>query len=498
MGKELLRMQSISKSFPGVQALKDVNVSIYKGEVMALTGENGAGKSTLMKILSGIYQKDSGNIYFDDKEVNILSPVHSQKLGISIIHQELNRLPNLSIAENIFIGREKEQNKYFLDKKKTYSEAVKYLEIVGLNIDANILVKNLSIAQRQMIEVAKAISLNSKLIIMDEPTSSITDREITILMNIIRDLKSRGISVIFISHKLNEIFNISDRITVLRDGTTIATVNTKDSTEDLLIQMMVGREIKDMFAKVKSNIGDIVLEVKGLCSGTALKNISFNLKRGEILGFAGLVGAGRSELMNAVFGIDNFDKGQIILDGKEVVIREPIDAISLGIGFLPEDRKLQGLILGMTVRENITLSSLENVSTYGFFKHELERSVSMEYIEKLSIKTPTQEQKVLNLSGGNQQKVVLSKWLAIKPKILILDEPTRGIDIGAKTEIHALMNRLSCEGVSIIMISSELPEVLGMSDRIIVMHNGTIKGELSRSEATQEKILTMALKELAS
>ena len=498
MGKELLRMESISKSFPGVQALKDVNISIYKGEVMALTGENGAGKSTLMKILSGIYQKDSGNIYFDDKEVNILSPVHSQKLGISIIHQELNRLPNLSIAENIFIGREKEQNKYFLDKKKTYSEAVKYLEIVGLNIDANILVKNLSIAQRQMIEVAKAISLNSKLIIMDEPTSSITDREITILMNIIRDLKSRGISVIFISHKLNEIFNISDRITVLRDGTTIATVNTKDSTEDLLIQMMVGREIKDMFAKVKSNIGDIVLEVKGLCSGTALKNISFNLKRGEILGFAGLVGAGRSELMNAVFGIDNFDKGQIILDGKEVVIREPIDAISLGIGFLPEDRKLQGLILGMTVRENITLSSLENVSTYGFFKHELERSVSMEYIEKLSIKTPTQEQKVLNLSGGNQQKVVLSKWLAIKPKILILDEPTRGIDIGAKTEIHALMNRLSCEGVSIIMISSELPEVLGMSDRIIVMHNGTIKGELSRSEATQEKILTMALKELAS
>lgn len=496
MEKVLLTMENICKRFPGVQALNNVNISILKGEVMAIVGENGAGKSTLMKILSGVHQKDSGKIFLDGKEVNILSPTHSQRLGISIIHQELNLIPYLSIAENIFMGREKRSKIFFLDKKKTLEEARRYLQLVGLNANPSTLVKNLSIAQRQMVEVAKALSLNSKLIIMDEPTSSLTDREIGILMDIIRSLKNKGVSIIFISHKLSEIFHIADRVTVLRDGNVIDTVKITDCTEESIIQMMVGREITSMYSKADTTIGDTILEVKNLSSGSTLKNINFSLKKGEILGFAGLVGAGRSELMRAVFGIDSFDYGEIIVDGKNIKIKNPSDAISLGMGFVPEDRKLQGLILIMAVRENVTLSSLEKVSKSGFLKHDMEKSVTQDFIEKLSIKTPHHEQKVVNLSGGNQQKVVISKWLAIRPKILILDEPTKGIDVGAKKEIHSLMAKLASQGVSIIMISSELSEVLGMSDRIIVMHNGVIKGELSRSDATQEKILTLALKEV--
>lgn len=498
MKEEFLRMEGICKAFPGVQALKDVNLIVLKGEVMALIGENGAGKSTLMKILSGVYQKDSGRIIIEGQNVNIQSPLDSQKLGISVIHQELNLMPNLSIAENIFMGREKRRSRFFLDKKETYRESMQLLKMVGLEIDANTMVKDLSIAQRQMVEVAKALSLNSKLIIMDEPTSSLTDREIEILMDIIRNIKDRGVSIIFISHKLSEIFNIADRITVLRDGNTVGTVDAKDCDEEALIQMMIGRELKDIFDKVQGEVGDTILEVKGLSSGKVLKNISFTLKRGEILGFAGLVGAGRSELMRAIFGIDDFDEGEIYLEGRKVTIKHPLDAIKLGIGFVPEDRKLQGLILGMTVRENITLPSLEKMSSNGFVNIKKEKTVCDEFIKKLLIKTPHQEQKVLNLSGGNQQKVVISKWLAIKPKILILDEPTRGIDVGAKKEIHSLMSRLTREGVTIIMVSSELPEILGMSDRIIVMHNGVITGEMSRSEATQNKILKLAISELTA
>ena len=491
-------MEKIYKSFPGVNALKDVNLSINKSEVMALVGENGAGKSTLMNILSGIYQKDSGEIYFDGKSVNIASPLDAQKMGISTIHQELNLMPNLSVGENIFIAREKRKMHYLLDNKKTNDDASDLLKLVGLEIDTTTLVKDLSIAQRQMVEVAKALSINSKLIIMDEPTSSLTDRETEILMEIIRKLCEQGVSIIYISHKLSEIFNIADRITVLRDGNTIGTVDAKECSEEMLIQMMVGRELKDIFSKMESKIGEVVFEAKNITSGKMVKNASFKLKKGEILGFAGLVGSGRSELMRAIFGIDKMDQGEIFLYGKKILIRHPSQAIKYGLGFVPEDRKLQGLILGMAVRENITMSSLEKVSSYGFIKSSPEKEVSVDYIEKLSIKTPSQEQKVLNLSGGNQQKVVIAKWLAISLEILILDEPTKGVDIGAKKEIHHLMSKLTQQGVAVIMISSELPEILGMSDRIIVMHKGVIKGEFLRGEATQEKILSLALSEMTT
>lgn len=491
-------MEKIYKSFPGVNALKDVNISINKGEVMALTGENGAGKSTLMNILSGIYQKDSGEIYFDGKPVNITSPLNAQKMGISTIHQELNLMPNLSVGENIFIAREKRKMHYLLDKKKTNDDASDLIKLVGLEIDTTTLVKDLSIAQRQMVEVAKALSINSKLIIMDEPTSSLTDREIEILMGIIRKLCEQGVSIIYISHKLSEIFDIADRITVLRDGNTIGTVDAKECSEEMLIQMMVGRELKDIFAKMESKIGEVIFEAKNITSGKMVKNASFKLKKGEILGFAGLVGSGRSELMRAIFGIDKMDQGEVFLDGEKISIRHPSHAIKHGLGFVPEDRKLQGLILGMVVRENITMPSLEKLSNYGFIKSSSEKDVSVDFIEKLSIKTPHQEQKVLNLSGGNQQKVVIAKWLAISPKILILDEPTKGVDVGAKKEIHHLMSKLTQEGVAVIMISSELPEILGMSDRIVVMHKGVIKGEFLRGEATQEKILSLALSEMTA
>jgi ribose transport system ATP-binding protein len=496
--QELLRMEKIYKSFPGVDALKDVNISIDKGEVMALTGENGAGKSTLINILSGLYQKDSGEIYFEGKLVNIASPLDAQKMDISTIHQELNLMPNLSVGENIFIAREKIKLHYLIDKKKTNDDASALMKYVGLEIDTTTLIKDLSIAQRQMVEVAKALSINSKLIIMDEPTSSLTDREVEILMGIIRKLREQGVSIIYISHKLSEIFDIADRITVLRDGNTIGTVDAKECSEEMLIQMMVGRELKDIFAKMESKIGEFIFEVKNITSGKMVKNASFKLKKGEILGFAGLVGSGRSELMRAIFGIDKMDKGEVFLNGEKISTSHPSQAIKHGFGFVPEDRKLQGLILGMAVRENITLSSLEKVSNYGFIKSSSEKAVSLDFIEKLSIKTPNQEQKVLNLSGGNQQKVVIAKWLAISPKILILDEPTKGVDVGAKKEIHFLMSKLTQEGVSVIMISSELPEILGMSDRIVVMHKGLIKGEFLRGEATQEKILSLALSEMTA
>lgn len=498
MKQELLRMEKIYKSFPGVDALKDVSISINKGEVMALTGENGAGKSTLINILSGLYQKDSGEIYFEGKPVNITSPLDAQKMDISAIHQELNLMPNLSIGENIFIAREKRRLNILLDKKKTNNDASDLMKLVGLEINSTTLVKDLSIAQRQMVEVAKALSVNSKLIIMDEPTSSLTDREVEILMGIIRKLRDQGVSIIYISHKLSEIFDIADRITVLRDGNTIGTVDIRECSEEMLIQMMVGRELKDIFAKTESKIGEYVFEVKNITSGKMVKNASFKLKKGEILGFAGLVGSGRSELMRAIYGIDKMDQGEVFLDGEKISIRHPSQAIKHGLGFVPEDRKLQGLILGMAVRENITLSSLGKVSNYCFIKPSSEKAVSVGFIEKLSIKTPNQEQKVLNLSGGNQQKVVIAKWLAISPKILILDEPTKGVDVGAKKEIHHLMSKLTQEGVSVIMISSELPEILGMSDRIVVMHKGVIKGEFLRGEATQEKILSLALSEMTA
>jgi ABC-type sugar transport system ATPase subunit len=494
MGNDVLVMRNIDKSFPGVYALRKVSLSIEAGEVHALIGENGAGKSTLMKILSGVYQKDGGEILVNGQAVEIDEPEKATQLGISIIYQELNLMPNLSIAENIFMGREKRTGP-FLNKAETVREAEKYALEVGLHVDVETKVQDLSIAQRQMVEVAKALSVNAKVIIMDEPTSSLTEHEVIILMAIIRKLRDQGTAIVFISHRLNEIFEISDRITVLRDGEVIDTVTTAGCGEDTLIHMMVGRSLTELFPKEKADISEAVLEAEHICSGEMVQDISFTLHKGEILGFAGLVGAGRSELMAAIFGVRRMDSGKVRVAGKDLAKNSPGESIKKGIGFVPEDRKLQGLILGMTVRENATLANLESISKGGLIRRDKEQDVADYYVEKLSIRTPGIEQRALNLSGGNQQKVVIAKWLATHPKVLILDEVTRGIDVGAKQEIYGLINVLAQEGVGIILISSELPEVLGMSDRIIVMHEGTIKGELGRKEATQKAIMSMILRD---
>ena len=490
----LLRTENIEKSFPSVRALKGVSLCIRPGEVHALVGENGAGKSTLMKILSGALKKDSGKIFWMDKETEILSTTHSTELGISIIYQELNQMPNLSVAENIFIGREKRKGKFFFDKSCTNTEAEKYLHEVGLDVDVNTLCGELSIAQRQMVEVAKALSVSAKLIIMDEPTSSLTDHETGTLMNLIRRLKENGVSIVYISHKMNEIFEISDRISVLRDGELVGCVETKECDSDTLISMMVGREITDIYPKKEVPIGDVVLSVKNLKAGKAVQDVSFELHKGEILGFAGLVGAGRSETMRAIFGVDRADSGEIAVDGKPLRLHHhPDESISAGIGFVPEDRKLEGLVLSMSVRENTTMAGMKKTLVNGVVSRRKEEDITEGYVDLLGIKTPNIEQKAVNLSGGNQQKIVIGKWLNTDPKVLILDEPTRGIDIGAKKEIYTLMGNLAMQGVGIIMISSELPEVLGMSDRVIVMHKGKIYGEFDRSEATQENIMETIL-----
>ncbi|MCQ2437602.1 MAG: sugar ABC transporter ATP-binding protein, partial [Clostridia bacterium] len=378
--------------------------------------------------------------------------------------------------------------------KKTTAEAKKYTEMVGLDVDVNTLVGSLSLAQRQMVEVAKALSTNAKLIVMDEPTSALTDRETVILMGVIRKLRDSGVTVVFISHRLSELFEITERITVLRDGECIGTINTEDCTEQRLIDMMVGRSLGDIYPEGSAAIGETILDVKNLNAGPMVQDVSFELHSGEILGFAGLVGAGRSEVMRAIFGVDRMESGSIVVDGKTLHKHTPTDAIHAGIGLVPEDRKLLGLILDMTVRENTTLPCLEDEMKHGLMNRKTEARISDLYIKQLEIKTPSREQKVVNLSGGNQQKVVIAKWLATHPKVLIMDEPTRGIDVGAKREIYELMRKLASEGVGIIMISSEMPEVLGMSDRIIVMQGGRICGELPGSGATQEEIMGMILK----
>ena len=489
----LLKMEHISKSFPGVKALQDVSLSLRYGEVHALIGENGAGKSTLMKVLSGLYHADEGEIIWEGKPLHLHSTKDSEQAGISIIYQELNLIPNLSIRENIFLGREKLKGGFLMDFKKTGNEAEKYIKMVGLDVDVTTPVGQLSIAQRQMVEVAKALSQNAKLIVMDEPTSSLTDRETEILMDVIRRLRDQGVTIVFISHRLNELFEISDRISVLRDGMSVGTVDTDQCTEDMLVTMMVGRDLSNIYPKVDTTPGDVVLDVKDLNAGDMVKNVSFSLRSGEILGFAGLVGAGRSETMRAIFGIDHAESGTITVQGKKLENHSPAEAIKAGIGFVPEDRKQLGLILNMTVRENTTLACLREEMAGGIMSTQKEKDITRQQIEQLSIKTPGDEQIVENLSGGNQQKVVIGKWLVTHPKILILDEPTRGIDVGAKKEIHQLMSDLAAKGVGIIMISSEMPEVLGMSDRIIVMHGGRICGEFGADDVSQQKIMSTIL-----
>jgi len=490
----LLKMENISKHFPGVQALSNVDLEVYKGEILALVGENGAGKSTLMKILAGVYQKDSGKIIFKGREIEPLNPKHAQELGISMIHQEFNLVPNLDIATNIFLGNEPKKGKLIktFDYKTAFNKAKDLLNLVGLDISPDTIIKDLTIAQQQIVEIAKALALKSELIIMDEPTSALAGKEVERLFDIIRRLQNEGISVIFITHRLEEVFKTANRIVVLRDGKRVGELKTENARIDEVIKMMVGRDIRVIPRASFSISDDIILEVKNL-SSRSIKNINFYLRKGEVLGIAGLVGAGRTEIVRALFGADPKTSGEIYLEGEKVQINSPKDAVKLGIGLVPEDRKLQGLILNMAVHENLSLPSLPFIFPKGKINFKKEFELVNNFVNKLKIRTPHIFQKVNNLSGGNQQKVVLAKWLALKPKVLILDEPTRGIDVGAKAEIHSLIDQLAKEGIGIILISSELPEILALSDRILVVSKGRITKELSRKEATQEKIMEYAI-----
>jgi ribose transport system ATP-binding protein len=489
----VLEMLNIRKTFPGVVALDDVSFDLRKGEVHVLLGENGAGKSTLMKILSGAYQKTAGRILIEGREVEIKSPRHARQLRISTIYQELNLIPHLSAAENIFLGREPSSAMGFIDRGAIHQAAAGILKGLGVDLDPRIRVAQLGIAQQQMVEIAKAISLDAGILIMDEPTSALTEREIAELFTRMRTLRAAGVSIVYISHRLEELFEIGDRVTVLRDGKRVGTHNIQDISRPDLIRLMVNRDLTSQFPKVPAERGEEALRVEGLNRNGVLHDISFSLRRGEVLGISGLLGSGRTELARAIFGVDKIDSGRIYVKGELQEIDCPRDAINLGIGFLTEDRKTQGLVPLLSAKENICLPSVDRFSRYGFVSAGEETRAANRYVGQLRIKTASVDQRVLFLSGGTQQKVVLSKWLCCQAEVFIFDEPTRGIDVGSKAEIYHLMNELTASGVAIIMISSELPEILGMSDRILVMHRGRLAGEFSAEEATQESVLQAAL-----
>jgi len=487
----LLTMRQINKFFPGVQALKGVDFEVYPGEVHALVGENGAGKSTLMKILSGVHQPDGGEIIFKGQPVHFTNPRQAQDAGIITIYQELNQVPMLSVTENIFLGSEIMRGP-FIHWSEMHKRSRELLAKLHMDINPRIQVGTLGVGQQQMVEVAKALHQDADLIIMDEPTAALSLNEIRDLFDIIQELKQKNIAVIYISHHLDEAFEVCDRITVLRDGEHISTQPTESLDMEGLISLMVGRTLDEQIPKEAAERGEEVLRVENLTQGTRLKNISFSAYAGEVLGVAGLVGAGRTELLRALFGADLIDSGKIYINGKEVRIGSPEDAIANGMALLTEDRKSQGIILGLTTRENISMPVLDTLTVGPIVSKQKERALVAEYVERIAIKVSSQEQMAQNLSGGNQQKVVLSKWMATKPRILLFDEPTRGIDVGAKVEIYRLMNQLVQDGVAIIMVSSELPEILGMSDRVMVIHEGRITGFLDRAAATQERIMEYA------
>jgi len=496
-------MEGIAKSFPGVQALDNVDFEAQAGEVVALVGENGAGKSTLMKILCGAYHKDAGRIFLHGQETEIENPYHAQQLGIAIIYQEFNLTPNQSAAANIFIAREPRQRGLgrffnFVDRRRMEREAQEHLDRARARVPATALIRDLSVAQQQMVEVAKALAVDARILIMDEPTSALGEDEVETLFEIIGTLKEQGIAIIFITHRLEEVFHIADRVVVLRDGRRVGSMPISEATTDKVIHLMVGRELTDMFHKEKAEIGEPLLDVRGLTRHGAVEDVSFTLRRGEILGFAGLVGAGRTETARLLFGVDRKDAGEIRMEGEQVRIHSPLDAVEAGLGFVPDDRGLQGLVLKLPVLENIVLPSLNTFSHLGWMDRRGLRDTAQTYVDKLNIRTPHLQQKAMFLSGGNQQKVVLAKWLALQPRVLIMDEPTRGIDVGAKAEVHALMSELALEGIGIIMISSEMPEILGMSDRILVMSEGRVATVLDRAEVTQEKIMAYASGEVGN
>jgi inositol transport system ATP-binding protein len=495
--KNILQVQNLSKSFVGVKALDNIQFELQKGEVHALMGENGAGKSTFMKILMGLLKSDSGEIIFEGEILKSNNVHENLQKGISMIHQEILVVPELTVAQNIFLGRETNYRSW-LNDNAINQKTQELLVSMGVNIKAQSKIKNLSIAEMQMVEIAKAISNNAKVIIMDEPTSALSDKEVSMLFKIIADLKAKGVSIIYISHKMDEIYEITDRITVLRDGKYIATKNISELDKNALIALMVGREIDDLRAAFRfpvnvSKKGEEVFSVENLSTKGKFENINFEVHAGEVLGIAGLMGAGRTEIARAIFGLDNYDSGEITLKGNKIKIKSPQNAIKNGIGYVSEDRKALGFIPALSVKENISLSSLANFSKAWFVNSSDEIEVSSQMAKDLKIKSTSINQKVMNLSGGNQQKVVIGKVLLTSPCLIILDEPTRGIDVGAKFEIYKLINQLTDKGIAVIMISSELPEILGMSDRILVLSKGKQTALLSKQEATQEKIMHYAV-----
>jgi ABC-type sugar transport system ATPase subunit len=487
----LLEMKNIRKRFPGVYALKGVSLRLHEGEVNAVVGENGAGKSTLINILGGIHHMDEGEILIDGKDAGIDGVLAARNAGINIIHQELVLVPYLSVAENIFINREPRKNG-FVDYKEMYTEAQRFIDELGLNIRADDMVAGMSVAQRQMVEIIKAVSFNARIIVMDEPTSSLSDKEIAALFRNIKVLKERGIGIIYISHRLNELAEIADTVTVLRDGESIVTKNIREISNEEIVKYMVGREVTNYYTREFNVPGGTVLEVKGLAS-EKVRNVSFSLRAGEILGFAGIVGAGRTETIKAILGLDKRTSGEITINGRTAAIKRPVDAYNLGIGFIPESRREESIFPEKSVKFNLVIKVLSEFISGARVSFVKEKEITDTYIKKLSVKTASHNALIKNLSGGNQQKVVIASWLAAKPKILIMDEPTRGIDVGAKAEIYALMNALAREGIGIIMISSELPEIINMSDRVLVMKDGEITRELSREEISQETIMRYAV-----
>lgn len=492
MQEVILRMQGIRKTFPGVVALDNVNLDVRSGTVHSLMGENGAGKSTLMKCLIGMYTPDEGTVELAGDIVRFKDTKDGLEHGISMIHQELSPVPEMMVAENIWLGREPRGRLGLLSPAAMFRKTRELFDEWKINIDPKARMKDLTVSKQQMVEIAKAISYDAKIIIMDEPTSAIPEREVAHLHGMIKRLTDFGVAIIYITHKMDEVFRISDDITVFRDGKHVGSYPAKELDRDKLIKLMVGRELTDLFPKEEAEIGDVVLSVQGLTRGSVVKDVSFELHRGEILGLAGLMGAGRTEVLETIFGIEKADSGEVILNGKTLRIKQPSDAIRAGMALLTEDRKLNGIMGVLSVRDNITAAALPRYSPRGVLRVGEMRKDSEDQREKLRIKTPSLSQLIKNLSGGNQQKALISRWLLTVPDVLMIDEPTRGIDVGAKSEIHRLMSMLAQEGKAIIMVSSELPEVLGMSDRILVMHEGRISGELSREEANQESVMHLA------
>ena len=484
-------MEHIHKRFPGVYALNDVSYELRAGEVHALLGENGAGKSTLIKVLGGIYHPEEGNIYIEGKQVSINGVRDAQKCGVAIIHQELVLVPYMTVAENIFLGREHGSG-ILINRKKMTEEAQALLDAQEIHIKADTLIKDLTIAQQQMVEIVKAISYNSKILVMDEPTYSISDKEVAFLFQTMRKLTAKGVGIVYISHKMSELEEICDRVTIMRDGQYVGTEVVKETTKDELIAMMVGRELTNYYTRDYQQPGETLLKCEHISDGNMVQDASFELNKGEIIGFAGLVGAGRSEAMKCIFGLTKGFQGDVYVKGQKASIHSPIDALKYGIALVPEDRKLEGLYHVQSVRFNSTIEVLNQFIHGVSVDGKKEVDITQKYIDMMSTKTPTQEQAIGNLSGGNQQKVMIGRWLATDPDILILDEPTRGVDVGAKSEIYSIMNQLVKEGMSIIMISSELPEIINMSDRVYVMAEGRVAGCLDHTEVTQEAIMQLA------